>query len=340
MMDGIKTGRRSVTGRDGVYFLAEIGLNHNGNLRLALDMVRSAAACGASGIKLQSYFTEEFLSREYPSFDFFKSCELSVDDHREIAACCKDLGVDFISTPLCRSWVPILDEIGVAAIKIASSDLTFYDLIATAAGTEKPLVISTGASSNEEIADLLGRDFMQGVEIVLLHCVSNYPPRLEDINLRCIPVMAERFALPTGISDHSPGISIAIGAVALGAVFVEKHFTISHELDGPDQKISMEPQEFRSMICACDDVFRSLGAAEKKPAIREADFLKIARRGLYLRRSVEKGESLSSENAVFLRPSNEISSATVRLDGESGWRFTRSVQAGPVSMSDIEVCSE
>jgi sialic acid synthase SpsE len=213
-------------------------------------------------------------------------------------------------------------------------------LIATAASTEKPLIISTGASSNEEISALLDRDFMQGVELVLLHCVSNYPPRLEDINLRCIPAMNGKFSVPVGISDHSPGISISVGAVALGAVFVEKHFTISHELDGPDQKISMEPHEFRDMICACDDVFRSLGTAEKKPAAREADFLKIARRGLYLRRSVEKGEPLSSENAVFLRPSNEISSAIVRLDGGSVWKFSRSLPAGPISMSDIEGDSE
>lgn len=338
MVNGFKTGRRDIMGQHGVYFLAEIGLNHNGNLRLALDMVRSAAASGASGIKLQSYFTEEFLSPAYPSFDFFKSCELSVSDHREIANCCRDLGIDFISTPLCHSWVSVLDELDVAAIKIASSDINFYDLISVAAGTGRPLIISTGASGEDEIAALLAQNFMKNVKLVLLHCVSNYPPRLEDINLRCLPALRERFSVPIGMSDHSPGIAIAIGAVALGAVFIEKHFTISHELDGPDQKISMEPQEFRSMVCACDDVYRSLGQKEKKPVTGETDFLRIARRGLYLRHAVEKGELLSAENAVFLRPSNTVSCSDIRLEGQ-GWRFRHSCPAGAVSKEDLEEVS-
>jgi len=300
---------------DGPYILAEIGLNHNGDYKLAREMVQAASECKASGVKFQSCNTEGFL---HPSlkeaFEIFKGCEFKREEWQGLRELCDELEIDFISTPLSLDYVSILDEIGVAALKIASCDMTYYDLIESCARTSNPVIISTGMSSLEEILHLNNQEFLKSKDKIFLHCISNYPPRLEDCHLNFIPTLISELDCPVGLSDHTMGTSVSIGAVALGAVFIEKHFTLDRSLPGPDHKMSILPADLEELVKGCKDVHRSLGLASKPDIEGERPVREIARRGLYTRSGkILKGQKVNNETAVWLRPPNECLPQETRL---------------------------
>ncbi len=297
------------------FILAEIGLNHNGDMGLASEMVAAAADTGVDGVKFQSYFTEEFL---HPSlseaFEIFKSCELRPDEFSTLKSQAESLDLQFISTPLTHSYVKILNEMGVPAFKVASCDMTYYDLIEEITMTGKPVVISTGMSNFEEIKELMTQNFLEDYPVILLHCISNYPPKLEDVHLKTILSFREEFKVPIGLSDHTLGTAVGVGATALGVQFIEKHFTIDRNLKGPDHKMSMLPEDMRHLVNDSSDLFRALGQKGRPELEAEKDIRKVARRGLYASQSIAVGDVLSNHNAIFLRPSNSVDSRDVRLN--------------------------
>ena len=297
------------------YILAEIGLNHNGDIGLASEMVSAAADSGVNGVKFQSYFTEEFLRPSLTdAYQIFKSCELSPDEFEQLKTQAESLGLNFISTPLTYSYVKILNEMDVVAFKVASCDMTYYDLIEEITLTGKPVIISTGMSLFSEIKDLMSQDFLKDYPVILLHCISNYPPKLEDVHLRTISSFQDEFKVPIGLSDHTLGTAVGIGATALGVQFIEKHFTIDRNLKGPDQKMSMLPEDMKRLVNDSSDLFRALGQKGRPELEAEKDIRKVARRGLYASQSIAVGDVLSNHNALFLRPSNSVDSRNVRLN--------------------------
>jgi sialic acid synthase SpsE len=295
------------------YILAEIGINHNGELDLALKSIDAAKKAGVHGVKFQSYFTKEFLSKGAPGFDIFAGCELSVEDHRKIAEHCVKLGIDFVSTPLCPSYVRILADLGVKALKVASGDVTFYDLIERITGTGLPVILSTGMASLGEIENLLSQAFLKDYPLAVLHCISNYPPRLEDTHLQFLGTLKHLFSVPVGFSDHSLGTTLAIGSVALGARLIEKHFTLDKNLPGPDHKMSLDPGELSDLVRCTQDIYRAMGQKVKPEIAGEVPVKKIARRGLYRRQTFKDAMSLNEDTAIWLRPQNQIDPTKVRL---------------------------
>ncbi|MBW7876106.1 MAG: N-acetylneuraminate synthase family protein [Candidatus Cloacimonetes bacterium] len=295
------------------YILAEIGINHNGNLDLALKTIDAAKSSGVHGVKFQSYFTREFLSKGAPGFEIFEGCELSVEDHKKIAEHCQRLGIDFISTPLCPSYVRILSDLGVKALKVASGDLTFYDLIERITGTGLPLILSTGMASLGEIEQVVTQPFLKDYPMAVLHCISNYPPRLEDTHLQFLATLKHLFSVPVGFSDHSLGTTLAVGSVALGARLIEKHFTLDKNLPGPDHKMSLDPKELSELVRCTQDIYRAMGQKIKPEISAELPVKKIARRGLYRRQSFQDAMSLNEDNAIWLRPANQVDPTRVRL---------------------------
>ncbi len=297
------------------FILAEIGLNHNGDKVLASEMVAAAAETGVDGVKFQSYFTGEFL---HPSlneaFEIFKSCELTPDEFAALKFQAESLNLQFISTPLTYSYVKILNNIGVPAFKVASSDMTYYDLIEEITFTGKPIVISTGMSKLEEIKELMTQNFLVDYPVILLHCISNYPPKLEDVHLRTILSFREEFNVPVGLSDHTLGTAVGVGATALGVQFIEKHFTIDRNLEGPDHKMSMLPEDMRRLVNESSDLFRALGKTGRPELEAEKDVRAVARRGLYASQNIALGDALGNDNALYLRPSNSVDSRNVRLN--------------------------
>ena len=297
------------------YVLAEIGLNHNGDMGLASEMVAAAADSGVNGVKFQSYFTDEFLRPSLTeAYEIFKSCELTPDEFGQLKTQAESLGLDFISTPLTHSYVKILDEMNVVAFKVASCDMTYYDLIEEITMTGRPIIISTGMSLFTEIKDLMDQAFLQDYPIVLLHCISNYPPKLEDVHLKTILSFQEEFKVPIGLSDHTLGTAVGVGATALGIQFIEKHFTIDRNLDGPDQKMSMLPDDMKRLVNDSNDLYRALGRKGRPELASEKEIREVARRGLYTRERISTGEPLGNDNALFLRPSNSVDSRFVRLN--------------------------
>lgn len=297
------------------FILAEIGLNHNGDMTLASEMVAAAAEAGVHGVKFQSYFTDEFLCKSIQgAYDIFKSCELTPEQFATLKVQAESLGLQFISTPLTYSYVKILNEMDVPAFKIASCDMTYYDLIEAVVACAKPVIISTGMSRMMEIRELMSQDFLQNYPIILLHCISNYPPRLEDMHLNSILSFKEEFQVVMGLSDHSMGTAVGVGATALGAQFIEKHFTIDRNLEGPDQKMSMLPDEMKKLVRDTSDLFRALGR-KGRPEVESEDLpRKVARRGLYASKKIQKGETLDNSNALFRRPPNSVDPRYIRLN--------------------------
>jgi N,N'-diacetyllegionaminate synthase len=305
-----------------VEFIAEIGLNHNGDLTLAKEMVSAAKEAGATMVKFQSLkadnlFTAKSLSNHFniAGFpekktlgDFFNMVSLSVDSHKEIKEYCDKTGIEFLSTPLDLDNVDVLDKIGVSRFKIASGDITHFPLVEYVAGTIKPLILSTGASTMEEIREAIEILKANSVkDITLLHCVSLYPAPPELANLGAITRLKAEFNLPVGFSDHTMGFHIALAAIAKGASIIEKHFTINRKLPGPDQKLSSTPDEFKKMVQYGTDIFHACKTDNKNLSSRESGLRESMRRGIVAARDLRKDCILTLQDMAFKRPREGIS---------------------------------
>src|ERR1041385_8491259 len=277
----IQIGDRLVGPGAPVFVIAEAGVNHNGDLKLALDLVAAAVDAGSDLIKFQSFLADELVSASAPKadyqlattdaaesqYDMIKRLELSVESHEAIRDRCAAAGIQFLSTPFDRSSVDLLQRLGVPAFKVSSGDLTDWPLLRHMAQFGKPIILSTGMSYLDEVSASL--DVIRGAgntEVIVMHCVSNYPAAPADANLRAMQTMAAGLQAPVGFSDHTEGSTVALAAVALGACLIEKHLTLDRNLPGPDHRASLEPNEFKALVAEIRKAESSLGDGVKAPA--------------------------------------------------------------------------
>lgn len=302
----------------GVYVIAEVGGNHNGDIDKALELVSSAASAGADAVKFQTYKAENLVlpslkplshvrSSYASQFDRFKSLELTNDDYLKIVSLCQQLGIDFMTTPFDMDAL-IKFSPQMPAIKIASGDLTYKQLVEKAAALNKPVILSTGMANVEEIDNALAWVHRYTSQIVLMHCVSIYPCPDHHANLNSIQMMLEKWGgeCVIGYSDHTIGSSACLAAVALGARVIEKHFTFDKNQKIGDHNHSLTQYELEDLIKQIRSINLQLGFADKKISEKEIDMRNWMRRGVYWKHSKNPGETINIEDFVFLRPENSI----------------------------------
>ncbi|MDE6337543.1 MAG: N-acetylneuraminate synthase [Muribaculaceae bacterium] len=303
--------------------IAEAGVNHNGNLDNALQMVEIAKQAGADYIKFQTFKADSLVTPEGKTADYQKNncdadsqlemlrnLELSFDDFKTIALYCKELEIGFLSTPFDKESINFLASLGVDFMKIPSGEITNLPYLRAVALTGIPAIISTGMSTNDDIANALDVFFKAGYtseKLTLLHCTTEYPTPMTDVNLKAMVSMREMFGIPTGYSDHTPGIEIPVAATALGAVVIEKHFTLSRTLPGPDHAASLEPNELAKMINSIRNVSVALGSGEKHVTESERKNQSIARKSIVAARDIKAGEVFNEDNITTKRPATGLS---------------------------------
>ena len=341
----IAVGDRAVGPGHPAYVIAEAGSNHNRDLGTARELVEVAAAAGADAVKFQTYTAEGLYSRRTPTmsyltddnllqeqesvWDMIKRIEMPWEWHGDLAEHAAHFDIDFLSTPFEERAVDVLEEVGVKAYKIASYEVNHLPLIERCAKTGKPLLISTGMASLGDIERAL--DAVNGLgydQVALLHCAINYPPRFEDLNLRAIPTLARAFAVPVGWSDHTPGHTADVAAVALGATVVEKHFTLSRDQEGPDHGFALEPTELTTMVASIRETEAALGSSVKRVTEAETEMYRLGRRSLVAARDIAAGVTLSRDDIAVKRPGLGI--AVHDLDAVIGRRAGRAVEADEV----------
>lgn len=299
--------------------IAEAGVNHNGDLEMARQLVRKAALAGADYCKFQSFRAESLVTEHAPKaryqlegaatsetqFEMLKRLELSPEDHHVLVGECADSKIGFLSTPFDQESALLLAGLGMTTFKIPSGELTNLPFLKYLGSLGSRFFLSTGMSNLLEVEQALEALLAGGARlesVTLLHCTTQYPTPPEDINLRAMVAMAEHFHLPVGLSDHSQGLEVALAAVALGACVIEKHFTLDRGLPGPDHRASLEPEELLSLVAGCRKVSAALGDGVKRVMPSESENLAVARRSLHLARPMRQGELLRIEDVCLKRP--------------------------------------
>lgn len=330
--------------------IAEAGVNHNGDVELAKRLIDIAAEAGANAVKFQTFRTEQVVSATAPKaeyqlqttdpaqsqLDMLQRLELSPQEHRQLQDYCQKRGLIFMSTPFDEESANLLEELGVPVFKIGSGEITNWSFLEHVARKGKPIILSTGMSYLSEVDEAVRVLRNAGCkQLVLLHCVSNYPADPANANLRAMDTLATAFQVPVGYSDHTPGIEVALAAVALGACVIEKHFTLDKSLPGPDHKTSLEPHELKALVAGIRVVEMALGSGAKRPASSEADNRLIIRRSLAAAADIPKGTVLRPDMLKALRPASGISPAF--LEHVVGHRVRRSLRSGQlIAWSDLE----
>jgi len=333
-----------------IFIIAEAGVNHNGDLALARRLVEVAATAGADALKFQTFRADALVRIDAPKagyqvettgdgesqYEMLRKLELGEEAHMELACLCREAGIEFLSTPFDETAVDLLARIGVVRYKIASGEITNLLLLRHIAAKGRPVILSTGMSRLEEIGAALAALRAAGaVDVTLLHCVSDYPTRAEDVNLRVMDALRERFGVPVGFSDHTRGITVAIAAAARGAVAIEKHFTLDRSLPGPDHRASLEPEELKKMIASIREVERALGDGVKRLTMTEIDTQKVARKSLVAREGLPAGTVLLLDHLAAKRPASGLS--PMELDALLGRRLKRPIRRDEdVRAEDIE----
>ncbi len=297
------------------FVIAELSGNHNGSLERALTLIDAAAEAGADAVKLQTYTADTItIDHEGPGFriesglwagrtlhDLYAEASTPYAWHEPLFTHARSLGLIAFSSPFDETAIALLEQLDAPAFKIASFEATDLPLIRRAARSGKPLIISTGMTSPEEIAEAAAAARSEGAPIALLHCVSAYPASYADANLRMVQRLAEDFDCVTGLSDHTPGTAAATAAVALGAAIIEKHFTLSRADGGPDAAFSLEPDELGQLVRDCANAWSALGQADYRRGEVETGNRQF-RRSLYVVRDVTKGSVVSAEDVRSIRP--------------------------------------
>ena len=299
------------------FLVAEIGFNHNGDVELAKRMIESATINGADAVKLQTFVAREMISNslladdpdhpgnEIPFYEFFQRYELSREDYKVLIAYARTLHIPLFSTPFDDASLDMLVELEMPALKIASPDLIYTPFLEKVAETGLPVVLSTGISSVDEIGEAL-HALRKANSVILLHCVSNYPSRYEEMNLGCLDGLRSRFELPVGLSDHTLDNLSAVVAASLGAELIEKHFTLDRNLPGVDQSISMQPEDLRQLKSELLNVTKILGEGKKEIQESEIPVRLSARRSLVARVDIPAGTPLEPTMLACKRPGTGI----------------------------------
>ena len=300
--------------------IAEAGVNHNGDIGRALDMVAAAAEAGADIVKFQAYSTDELVAKGAATADYqrlatgdtdqtslLKRLELTPANFVKLIRASEDKGIEFLCTAFDLGRLRQLVDGGMRRIKIPSGELTNVPMLRKVAAFNLPVILSTGMSTLEEVRRSLDVLREEGAaDVTILHCTSLYPAPEETINLRAIATMRDAFRLPVGYSDHTMGDHVAIAAVALGAVMIEKHFTEDRSLPGPDHKASLEPDEFAVMVKRIRAVERALGDGVKRPGANESDVARLVRRSWHATRRLAAGTLIGESDVILKRPADGL----------------------------------
>ena len=288
------------------FIIAEIGLNHNGDIDLAKNMVEEAKKCGADAVKFQMFDTDELYSREHKIHSIFEPLEFSKDEWYEIKNFTNKEDILFTASVFDKNSVDLLDNLNSPMFKTASGDLTHIPLLDYISKKNKPTIISTGLSNIAEVEEAVNTFYSNdNHRVALLHCVSNYPASLKNLNVNVIKTLNRVFDVPIGFSDHTLGTIAPSIAVALGADIVEKHFTLDRDMEGPDQKLSLPSDMFKEMVDKIRDIEKGLGNGLKKP-VEDEKTIKNARRSITAKNTIDKGEEISEKDLKITRPENGI----------------------------------
>lgn len=309
-----------------VVIIAEAGVNHNGSLENAFRLVDAAAEAGADFVKFQTFKAEELVSKNAKKADYqiantgnsedsqlkmLKRLELSHEDHEKIIDYCKDKGVQFFSTAFDLDSLQYLKNIGLDLVKIPSGEITNLPYLRKAASLFSKVILSTGMATMKDIKDALEVFLKSGTSksnITILHCNTEYPTPMEDVNLKAMFHIQKEFGTAIGYSDHTLGIEIPIAAVSLGAVMIEKHFTLDKTMEGPDHKASLEPEELKAMVEGIRNVeLAIIGSGLKEPSDSERKNMAIARKSIIAKKGIKAGDVFSEENLTSKRPGTGIS---------------------------------
>lgn len=318
------------------FIIAEAGVNHNGSLERALAMVREARRMGADAIKFQTFRASDLVTADAPKADYqnegddaptqyemLKRLELSDDDHRALIAECDKMGIEFMSTPFSVSSAKFLYELGMKIWKIPSGEITNLPLLEYIAPRAGKVILSTGMSTMDEISEavtilltsklisetdpMLPQARLSKERLYLLHCTTAYPTPLADVNLRVMDALRKFACAGVGYSDHTPGTLVPVAAVAMGAVVIEKHFTLDKNLPGPDHKASLTPDEFAAMVRDIRLIETALGSDKKQVVKSEKDNIKVARKSIVAAVAIKKGDCFSADNLTTKRPGTGLS---------------------------------
>lgn len=306
---------------EGVFVIAEAGVNHNGSLENAKKLVLAAKEAGADAVKFQTFKTENLVTVDAEKakyqkettdsgsqFEMLKKLELTYDEFIEVKDFCVEHNIKFLSTAFDLDSVDFLHSLGMDIWKIPSGEITNYPYLEKIAKYNQPIILSTGMANFQEIKE--AKDLIRKYndnEFVILHCTTAYPTVLEDVNLKVMETIKKEFGVNVGYSDHTKGIDVPIAATALGAVVIEKHFTLDKEMEGPDHRASLDPKELKQMVESIRNVQISLGNGLKEMSDVELQNKKVARKSLVAKTDIKKGDTFSEKNLTIKRPGTGIS---------------------------------
>lgn len=325
-----------------VLIIAEAGVNHNGSLDIAKRLVDEATDAGVDIVKFQTFKAEKLVSKsakqaEYQQrnmgktddsqYSMLKKLELSPLQHEELIDYCREKGIRFFSTAFDMDSIEYLHSLNLGLWKIPSGEITNYPYLRKIAQYGEPVILSTGMcelSDIEAAIQVLLSHGLQKNQITVLHCNTEYPTPMRDVNLKAMLEIERKFGVAVGYSDHTEGIEVPIAAVALGATVIEKHFTLDKNMDGPDHKASLEPQDLRAMVKAIRNIEQALGSGHKVISASERKNIEVARKSIVAACPIRKGDLLTDENLTVMRPGNGIS--PMRWEEVIGTYATRNYQ--------------
>jgi len=333
--------------------IAEAGVNHNGSMQNAFKLIDAAKEAGADYVKFQTFKANKLVSKsakkaEYQSanmktaddsqFEMLKKLELSEQEHYELKEYAEKSGIKFLSTGFDEESIDFLDQLGIDFFKIPSGEITNYPYLKHIASKGKPIIISTGMTTLGEIEAVVNLFTSNGIplkDIQILHCNTEYPTPMKDVNLRAMKTIEAAFGVDVGYSDHTIGIEIPIAAVAMGAKVIEKHFTLDKAMEGPDHKASLDPSELKSMISAIRNIELAMsGSGHKQPSESEYKNMQVARKSIHIKGPLTKGTILSEEHLIMLRPGNGIS--PFDMDKLMGLKLNKDLEVNhQLSWSDL-----
>jgi N,N'-diacetyllegionaminate synthase len=337
-----------------VVIIAEAGVNHNGDIRKAEQLIDKAADAGADYVKFQTFKADKLVSKEAPKaiyqqkntadsdntqYEMLKKLELSEEDHTRLMQYAKYRKIKFLSTAFDLDSIDFLDSLNIDVFKIPSGEITNYPYLVHVASKKKPVILSTGMATMQEIQEAVVVLTDHGVpvkNITILHCNTEYPTPFEDVNLKAMLTIAERFQVSCGYSDHTLGIEVPVAAVALGATVIEKHFTLDRNLPGPDHKASLEPSELKAMVSAIRNIEKAMqGNGIKEPSASELKNIIVARKSIHIARDIARGEILTSADLLMQRPGDGIS--PMKMNEVLGKKAAVTLKQGSkLSWNDLE----
>lgn len=311
--------------RDKVLIIAEAGVNHNGSLEIAKRLIDEASFAGVDIIKFQTFKAEKLVSKaakqaeyqkknigkgEETQYAMLKKLELSNEQHEELIAYCKSKNIRFFSTAFDMDSIDYLHSLDLGLWKIPSGEITNYPYLKKIASYKEPVILSTGMCELTDIENAINVLVGNGVSkdiITVLHCNTEYPTPMKDVNLKAMLEIKEKFGVKIGYSDHTEGIEIPIAAVALGATVIEKHFTLDKNMEGPDHKASLEPSELKAMVKSIRNIEQALGTGHKTISESERKNIEIARKSIVAAKDIKEGDIFTEDNITVKRPGNGIS---------------------------------